>query len=105
MSAPNLRNSWSFSWRANSTTTRVTRKTMMKFGDFGRSLDPTTKTGGFQMKRPNRLLHATLVFCTAACAFPLIVNSSIPPERDDDELEEIVTTGMRVGQGGAQDIN
>ena len=56
------------------------------------------------MKRPNRLLHATLIFCTAACAFPLIVNSSIPPDRDE-ELEEIVTTGMRVGQGGAQDIN
>ena len=57
------------------------------------------------MKRPNRLLHATLIFCTAACAFPLIVDASIPPDHDDEQLEEIVTTGMRVGQGGAQDIN
>jgi Ca-activated chloride channel family protein len=76
----------------------------MQLAIFGRSLGPTTKTGGFQMKGPNRLLHATLMFCTAACAFPLIVNSSIPPDKDE-ELEEIVTTGMRVGQGGAQDIN
>ena len=34
--------------------------------------------------------------------FPLIVSASIPPE--DEELAEIVTTGMRVSQGGAQDI-
>ena len=34
--------------------------------------------------------------------FPLIVSATIPPE--DEELEEIVTTGMRVSQGGAQDI-
>ena len=34
--------------------------------------------------------------------FPLIVSATIPLE--DEELEEIVTTGMRVSQGGAQDI-
>ena len=34
--------------------------------------------------------------------FPLIVSATIPPE--DEELEEVVTTGMRVSQGGAQDI-
>src|SRR6187402_1438501 len=34
--------------------------------------------------------------------FPLIVSATIPPE--DEELEEIVVTGMRVSQGGAQDI-
>src|SRR5262249_4214037 len=56
------------------------------------------KAGGFQMKRPNRLLHTTLIFCTAACVFPLIVTASIPPDRDQ-EVEEVVVTGaMRVGQ-------
>ena len=34
---------------------------------------------------------------------PLLVSASIPPE-DNEDLEEVVTTGMRVGQGGAQDI-
>ena len=34
--------------------------------------------------------------------FPLIVSATIPPE--DEELEEAVVTGMRVSQGGAQDI-
>jgi Ca-activated chloride channel family protein len=33
---------------------------------------------------------------------PLIVSASIPPE--EEALEEIVTTGMRASQGGAQDI-
>jgi Ca-activated chloride channel family protein len=38
---------------------------------------------------------------------PLFVSASIPPEQppeENQELAEIVTTGMRVGQGGAQDI-
>jgi Ca-activated chloride channel family protein len=34
---------------------------------------------------------------------PLIVSASIPPE-EDAALEEVITTGMRVSQGGAQDI-
>jgi Ca-activated chloride channel homolog len=33
---------------------------------------------------------------------PLIVSATIPPE--DEELEEAIVTGMRVSQGGAQDI-
>jgi Ca-activated chloride channel homolog len=41
----------------------------------------------------------------AAFVFPLIVFASAPPPAEEDEsLEEIVTTGMRVSQGGAQDI-
>src|SRR5262245_49094375 len=53
----------------------------------------------------NRLLPATLSFCTAALFIPLIVGASIPEERHD-QLDEVVVTGaMRVGQGGAQDIN
>ncbi|HKU90069.1 MAG TPA: VWA domain-containing protein [Steroidobacteraceae bacterium] len=36
---------------------------------------------------------------------PLTLQASIPPDRDE-ELDEVVVTGaMRVGQGGAQDIN
>ncbi|HEY6125794.1 MAG TPA: VWA domain-containing protein, partial [Steroidobacteraceae bacterium] len=38
----------------------------------------------------------------AALLLPLIVSASIPPE--EEVLEEIVTTGFRVSQGGAQDI-
>lgn len=57
------------------------------------------------MTGKNRLLQTTLCVCTAALLFPLTVNSSIPPDRDD-QLDEVVVTGaMRVGQGGAQDIN
>lgn len=48
------------------------------------------------MFRKSRLLPAFFI--------PLIVSASIPPEDQDQELEEIVTTGMRVSQGGAQDI-
>jgi Ca-activated chloride channel homolog len=51
------------------------------------------------MFRKIRLLPAFFI--------PLLVSASIPPEdnpEDSDALEEIVTTGMRVGQGGAQDI-
>jgi Ca-activated chloride channel family protein len=47
------------------------------------------------MIRSLRLLPALFI--------PLLVSASIPPE-ETDELEEIVTTGMRVSQGGAQDI-
>jgi Ca-activated chloride channel homolog len=56
------------------------------------------------MNGKNRLLRATFSFCTAALLLPLIVSASIPPDQDE-ELEEVVTTGMRVSQGGAQDIN
>jgi Ca-activated chloride channel family protein len=47
------------------------------------------------MIRSLRLLPALFI--------PLLVSASIPPE-ENEALEEIVTTGMRVGQGGAQDI-
>src|SRR5687767_11114459 len=33
---------------------------------------------------------------------PLIVSASIPPK--DHEIEEVIVTGMRASQGGAQDI-
>jgi len=57
------------------------------------------------MKVSHRLLHTTLSFCTAALVFPLIVTATEPQDRSD-ELQEVVVTGaMRVGQGGAQDIN
>jgi Ca-activated chloride channel family protein len=56
------------------------------------------------MKGKNRLLQATFAFCSAALLLPLTVNSSINSDRDD-ELNEVIVTGMRVGQGGAQDIN
>ncbi len=39
----------------------------------------------------------------AALLFPLILLASVPPE-EEESLDEIVTTGMRVSQGGAQDI-
>lgn len=39
-------------------------------------------------------------------AVPVLALSQDPPPEDSSEqLEEVVTTGMRVGQGGAQDIN
>jgi len=57
------------------------------------------------MNGMNRLLQTTLYFCTAALLLPLTLNASIPPDRED-QLDEVVVTGaMRVGQGGAQDIN
>src|ERR1043165_6137962 len=57
------------------------------------------------MNGMNRLLRTTLSLCTAALLVPLTVTASIPPDRED-ELQEVVVTGaMRVGQGGAQDIN
>jgi Ca-activated chloride channel family protein len=57
------------------------------------------------MNGKNRLLGTTLSFCTAALLFPVTVTSSIPPDRDE-QLEQVIVTGaMRVGQGGAQDIN
>ena len=40
-----------------------------------------------------------------ALTFPVFAFASVPPEDDrTEELEEVVTTGMRVSQGGAQDI-
>jgi Ca-activated chloride channel family protein len=48
------------------------------------------------MIRTFRLLPALLI--------PVFVSASIPPEEADEELDTIVTTGMRVSQGGAQDI-
>jgi Ca-activated chloride channel family protein len=57
------------------------------------------------MNGKNRLLQATLSFGTAALLLPLTLSASIPPDRDE-QLDEVVVTGaMRVGQGGAQDIN
>jgi Ca-activated chloride channel homolog len=57
------------------------------------------------MNGKNRLLQTTLCFCAAALLVPLTLNATIPPDRED-QLDEVVVTGaMRVGQGGAQDIN
>src|SRR5262245_61693163 len=63
-----------------------------------RSAAPITKGEGVMIRRI-RLLPLFLL--------PLIVSASIPPE--DQELEEVMVTGMRasgmrVSQGGAQDI-
>lgn len=57
------------------------------------------------MNRKNRLLQATLSFCTAALLLPLTLSASNTPDREDQLDEVIVTGAMRVGQGGAQDIN
>ena len=55
------------------------------------------------MNGKNRLLQTTLSFCTAALMLPLTLNASIDRR---EEIQEVVVTGaMRVGQGGAQDIN
>jgi Ca-activated chloride channel family protein len=57
------------------------------------------------MNGKNRLLRTTISLCVAALLVPLTLQASIPPDRDE-ELDEVVVTGaMRVGQGGAQDIN
>jgi Ca-activated chloride channel family protein len=57
------------------------------------------------MNGKNRLLRTTFSLCAAALLVPLTLQASIPPDRDE-ELDEVVVTGaMRVGQGGAQDIN
>ncbi len=42
---------------------------------------------------------------TALFLFPCGVHSQQPPEEEGDMLMEAVVTGMRVSQGGAQDIN
>src|SRR5262245_49284843 len=42
---------------------------------------------------------------TAATLFPVGVQAQQPAEDEQNMIEEIVTTGMRVSQGGAQDIN
>lgn len=56
------------------------------------------------MNGKNRLLRTTFSI-TTALLFTLTIQASIPTDRDD-ELQEVVVTGaMRVGQGGAQDIN
>jgi len=57
------------------------------------------------MNGKNRLLRTTFSILIAALFFPLTLQASIPPDRDE-QLDEVVVTGaMRVGQGGAQDIN
>ena len=57
------------------------------------------------MNGKNRLLRTTFSILTAALFIPLTLQASIPPDRDE-QLDEVVVTGaMRVGQGGAQDIN
>ena len=56
------------------------------------------------MNGKNRLLRTTASI-TAGLLVSLTVEASIPTDRDQ-ELDEVVVTGaMRVGQGGAQDIN
>jgi Ca-activated chloride channel family protein len=45
-----------------------------------------------------------LALSLAALLIPLAANAQAP-EDQQDELEEVITTGLRVGQGGAQDIN
>jgi Ca-activated chloride channel family protein len=42
---------------------------------------------------------------TAATLFPIAIQAQQPAEDEQDMLDEVVTTGMRVSQGGAQDIN
>src|SRR4051812_9343439 len=56
------------------------------------------------MTGKNRLLQATLSLCSAALLLPLTLHASIPPDRDE-QVDEVVVTGLRVAQGGAQDIN
>ena len=57
------------------------------------------------MTGKNRLLRTTFSLCAAALLLPLTINASIPPDRDEQLAEVVVTGAMRVGQGGAQDIN
>src|SRR5690349_16324304 len=57
------------------------------------------------MNGKNRLLQTTFSLCAAALLVPLTLQASIPPDRDEELNEVVVTGAMRVGQGGAQDIN
>ena len=50
-------------------------------------------------------LTRLLALSMTALLLPLSVIASNPAEDESEALEEVVTTGMRVGQGGAQDIN
>jgi Ca-activated chloride channel family protein len=54
------------------------------------------------MVSTNRLLSRLFVLSAAALLLPLIVSASIPLK--DEEIEEVIVTGMRASQGGAQDI-
>jgi Ca-activated chloride channel homolog len=57
------------------------------------------------MSRKIRLLRSFGVAFAAALLVPAVVLPSIPADpQDQQELDEIAVTGMRVGQGGAQDI-
>ena len=55
------------------------------------------------MFRSSRLLSGFALASVTALLLPLIVSASIPPE-EEEVLEEVITTGMRASQGGAQDI-
>src|SRR5688500_9432960 len=77
------------------------RKTNVNSRRMGVVSTAQTTTGGSAMSRKIRLLPGLIVSATALL-YSIIVSASIPPE--DEQLDEIVTTGMRVGQGGAQDI-
>ncbi len=50
-------------------------------------------------------LTRLLALSMTALLLPLSVVASNPAGDDSEELQEVITTGMRVGQGGAQDIN
>ncbi|MEO8061907.1 MAG: VWA domain-containing protein [Pseudomonadota bacterium] len=58
------------------------------------------------MSRKIRLLPSLSTGVAAALLVPAVVISSVPPDPQDQsqQLDEIAVTGMRVGQGGAQDI-
>ncbi len=56
-----------------------------------------------RFQRP-ALVRALLMLALAACVFPLLASAQLPPPEDDESLQEVITTGMRVSQGGAQDI-
>jgi Ca-activated chloride channel family protein len=58
------------------------------------------------MLRKIRLLPAFCTAFAAALLVPAVVLSSVPPDPQDQsqDLDEIAVTGLRVGQGGAQDI-
>src|SRR6185436_14804700 len=61
--------------------------------------------GGSAMSPNNKGLGCLLALSMSALLLPLSVLAQAPPDDKSDELEEAIVTGLRVGQGGAQDIN
>ena len=57
------------------------------------------------MSPNNKGLGCLLALSMSALLLPLSVLAQAPPDDKSDELEEAIVTGLRVGQGGAQDIN